>query len=169
MLKILKKCLPNEFVKSVHELDENFYRSHDIKAVIFDIDNTLVCHTEPEPPQSVADYFALLKKWGVKAAIVSNNTAERVGTFSAPLGVPFAARAYKPRKKPLKKIAAVLGVPCKNICLVGDQLFTDIFGANRMGFYSVAVTALGENETGFVSFKRFFEKMLIKSANKGNN
>lgn len=166
MLKIFKKCLPDMFVRSVLELDEEFFRSHRIKGVIFDIDNTLVRHTEAVPPAEIREYFSHLAKWGVRAAVVSNNKKERVQKFCAPLGVPYAARAYKPRRKPLRTIAAKLGVPPDEICLVGDQLFTDIFGANRMGFFSVAVTALGENETGFVSFKRFFENLLLQSAQK---
>lgn len=166
MLKIFKKCLPDMFVRSVFELDEEFYRSRGIKGVIFDIDNTLVRHTEAVPPAEITEYFSRLDKWGVRAAVVSNNKKERVQKFCAPLGVPYAARAYKPRRKPLRTVAAKLGVPPDEICLVGDQLFTDIFGANRMGFFSVAVTALGENETGFVSFKRFFENLLLKSVQK---
>ena len=54
-----------------------------------------------------------------------------------------------------------LDVPKENVCFVGDQVFTDMLGANRMGFVSVMVVALGENETGFVAFKRIFEKMVM--------
>lgn len=166
MLGIFKKCLPDIFVRSVAELDEDFYRANSITAVIFDIDNTLVRHTEPVPTPEVREYFESLDRWGIRAAVVSNNKKERVQKFCEPLGVPYAARAYKPRRKPLRAIAARLGAVPENTCLVGDQLFTDIFGANRMGFFSVAVTALGENETGFVSFKRFFEKLLINFARR---
>ena len=63
-----KKLLPDYTVKNVSVLDEKFYKDHGISAVIFDIDNTLVAHTEPTPPQNVLDYFELLEKWDIKYA-----------------------------------------------------------------------------------------------------
>ena len=158
---MIKKLLPDFMVKNVSFLDEEFYKNHGIKAVIFDIDNTLVAHTEPTPPQNVLDYFALLDKWGISYAIVSNNSVERVDSFCKELGVPYYGKALKPRKKYLKKTLNSLGTSSKETCLVGDQLFTDMLGANRMGFLSVLVTAVGEDETSFVSFKRKFEKKIL--------
>ncbi|MBR2404816.1 MAG: YqeG family HAD IIIA-type phosphatase, partial [Clostridia bacterium] len=74
---MIKKLLPDYTVKNVAVLDEKFYTERAIKAVIFDIDNTLVAHTEPTPPEDVLKYFALLEKWDIKNAIVSNNSIER--------------------------------------------------------------------------------------------
>ena len=159
---MLKKCYPKYCVNSVWDLTLEFYQKNNIKAVIFDIDNTLVTHTTPEPPKDLLQYFEILQSNGIKYAIASNNSKNRVETFCKNLNVPYIYRAFKPRKAPLKKLAKLFCVPYQNICLVGDQLFTDILGANRMGFVSVVVTALGENETGFVSFKRVFEKMIMK-------
>lgn len=158
----MKKLLPDFTVKNVHILDEKFYKDRGIKAVIFDIDNTLVAHTEPTPPDDVLQYFDLLKKWGIKYSVVSNNTVERVDSFCKDLGVPYYGKALKPRKKYLKKVVAEMGVSKNETALVGDQLFTDMWGANRMRFLSVLVTAVGEDETSFVSFKRKFEKKILK-------
>lgn len=163
---MLKKCYPKYCVKSVYELDERFYTSNGIKAVIFDIDNTLVTHDTPEPPQELLEYFENLGQWGIKYAIASNNKRSRVELFCKNLGVPYIHRAAKPLKLCLKRLLRYFAVDAKSVCLVGDQLFTDVFGANRMGFLSVLVTAVGEDETGFVSFKRVFERMLMKQYNK---
>ena len=165
---MLKKCYPDFCVKSVMELDGNFYDENNIKAIIFDIDNTLVSYKEPEPTQEVLEYFRFLESKGIKYGIVSNNNAKRVDSFCKNLNIPYAARALKPRKKYLKKIASELGVPFENICFVGDQVFTDILGANRMGFVSVKVVAVGENETSFVAFKRIFEKALMNKYHNKN-
>ena len=166
---MIQKCYPDYCVESVRQLDEQFYKTNNIKAVIFDIDNILVTHTTATPPRDILDYFSRLEQWGIKFAIASNNKKQRVEHFCRNLGIPYVYRAYKPRRTPLKKLAAQLGTPCENICLVGDQLFTDMFGANRVGFVSVLVTALGENETGFVSFKRVFEKMIMKKYNESRS
>lgn len=159
---MIKKLLPDICVKNVHMLDEDFYEKKNIKGVIFDIDNTLVAHTEPTPPEDVLEYFKKLKDWGVKYAIVSNNSRERVHSFCKDLGVPYYAKALKPRKKYLKKTLGELEIKKEECALVGDQLFTDIFGGNRMGFLSVLVTAVGEDETSFVSFKRKFERKILR-------
>lgn len=166
---MVEKCYPDFCVNSVWDLTNEFYKNNNIKAVIFDIDNTLVTHTTKEPPEDVLKYFELLKANNIKYAIASNNNKQRVETFCKDLNVPYIYRAFKPRKAPLKKLAKYFDVPNQNICLVGDQLFTDMLGANRMGFVSVVVTALGENETGFVSFKRVFEKMIMKKYLKIKN
>lgn len=158
---MLNKCYPDFCVKSVWELDEAFYEKNGIKAVIFDIDNTLVVHREAEPTKEVLEYFEFLKSKGIKYAIVSNNSQKRVDLFCKNLGVPYACRALKPRRKHLRRMVKALDVPKENVCFVGDQVFTDMLGANRMGFVSVMVVALGENETGFVAFKRIFEKMVM--------
>lgn len=163
----MKKLLPDYLVANVSELDEEFYKTHNIEAAVFDIDNTLVAHTEPEPPQNVLDYFEFLKSIGIKYGIVSNNSAERVESFCKNLGVPYYGKALKPRKKYLKKVLKDLNVNPKNAVLVGDQIFTDIYGGNRMKMLSVMVTAVGVDETGFVSFKRKFEKRILeKNKNK---
>ena len=159
---MIKKLLPDYTVKNVAALDEAFYKDRGIKAVIFDIDNTLVAHTEPTPPDNVLEYFEFLKSIGIKYAIVSNNSVERVDSFCRELGVPYYGKALKPGKKYLKKTLAQLGTSANETCLVGDQLFTDMLGANRMKFLSVLVTAVGEDETSFVSFKRKFEKRILE-------
>lgn len=163
----MKKLLPDYLVANVSKLDENFYKAHNLKAAVFDIDNTLVAHTEPEPPENILLYFEFLKSIGIKYAIVSNNSMERVQSFCKNLGIPYYYKALKPRKKYLKKVLADLETDAKEAALIGDQLFTDIFGGNRMGMLSVMVTAVGEDETGFVSFKRKFEKRIL-SANKAS-
>lgn len=160
---MIKKLLPDYTVKNVAVLDEKFYTEHAIKAVIFDIDNTLVAHTEPTPPENVLKYFALLDKWSIKYAIVSNNSKERVESFCRELGVPYYGKALKPRKKYLKKVMNEMSVTSVETALVGDQLFTDMLGANLLGLCSVLVTAVGEDETSFVSFKRRFERKILEN------
>ena len=154
--------LPDLMVANVNELDERFYKDYGIKAVVFDIDNTLVAHTESKPPQNVLSYFEFLKEIGIKYAIVSNNNKERVESFCKNLGIPYYYKALKPRKKYLKKVLADMGAEANSSALIGDQLFTDILGGNCMKMLSVLVTAVGEDETSFVSFKRKFEKRILQ-------
>ena len=158
---MFKRFYPDKTAENVFELDEKFYKQNGIRGVIFDIDNTLVTHPTITPPDEIKKYFEFLKNIGIKAAIVSNNYTERVEPFCKELNVPYIARAWKPFKKNLKTVLKEFSLKEKEVCLVGDQIFTDIYGGKRMKFFTVLVTAVGENETGFVAFKRIFEKMVM--------
>lgn len=153
---------PHKVAANVFELDEKFYVSNNIKGVIFDIDNTLVTADTVTPPKEILEYFAFLENLGIKIAIVSNNYKERVESFCKDLPYIYVARAWKPFKKNLRMVQKEFGLKPEEICLVGDQIFTDIYGGLRMKFYTVLVTAVGANETKFVAFKRIFEKAVMK-------
>ena len=158
---MFKRFYPKKDVKTVFELNEEFFSTYNIRGVVFDIDNTLVTHDTPTPPEDILEYFEALEKQGIKIAIVSNNHAPRVELFCKDLGYPYIARAWKPFKKNLRIIQDKLCLPAEEISLVGDQIFTDIYGGNRMKFYSVLVTAVGKNETNLVAIKRYFEKLVL--------
>jgi len=158
---MFQRFYPKKDVKTVFELDVDFFSTYYIRGVVFDIDNTLVTHDTPTPPEDIMAYFRTLDRAGIKIAIVSNNHAPRVDGFCKGLGYPYIARAWKPFKKNLCAIQKELNLNSDEICLVGDQIFTDIYGGNRMGFYSVLVTAVGENETKLVALKRVFEKAVL--------
>lgn len=166
---MFKRFYPHKTAANVFELDEKFYVSNNIKGVIFDIDNTLVTADTQTPPVEILNYFEFLEKLGIKIAIVSNNYKERVESFCKNLPYIYIARAWKPFKKNLRKIKKEFGLSSEEICLVGDQVFTDIYGGLRMKFYTVLVTAVGANETKFVAFKRIFEKAVMDEYERKHN
>ena len=163
---MFQKFYPHREAKNVFELDEKFFSSNNIKGVIFDIDNTLVTHDTVTPPKEILDYFQFIEKLGIKIAIVSNNHKERVDGFCKELNYPYIARAWKPFKKNLSKIKKEFNLSANEICLIGDQIFTDIYGGRRMKFYTVLVTAVGENETKLVAAKRLFEQLVLREYRK---
>lgn len=163
---MFEKFYPHITAQNVFELDEKFYTSNNIKGVIFDIDNTLVTHDTVKPTEEILSYFKFLENLGIKIAIASNNHKERVETFSKDLGYCYVPRAWKPFKKNLMRIKKEFNLPSDEICLVGDQIFTDIYGGRRMNFYTVLVTAVGKNETKFVAFKRVFEQAVMNEYHK---
>ncbi len=166
---MFKRFYPHREAKNVFELGESFYSSNNIRGVIFDIDNTLVTHDTPTPPEEIKEYFNFLENIGIKIAIVSNNHKERVDEFCKELGYTYIARAWKPFKKNLNRIKIDFNLPPEEICLVGDQIFTDIYGGRRMRFYTVLVTAVGKNETKLVAFKRVFEQLVLREYRKNTD
>ena len=164
MSSFKSRFLPDIFMDDIYTLDISGIKSKGIKAMIFDIDNTLVTYDDLHAPDYTRDFFAKLHGAGIKTYIISNNNKRRVKAFSDSMGEPYYAAALKPVKKYLKKACRNMGVSPENTALVGDQLFTDIYGGNRMGMLTILVKPISEKEVGFVKFKRNFERMILKDA-----
>ncbi len=157
-----KIFLPDIFLDTVYDIDFEDLKKRDIKALIFDIDNTLVTYQMAVADEKVTTWIQKVKEQGIDIFIVSNNDRERVKVFSEDLGLPYYGKALKPLSFYLKKACKKMGVKPKNVGLVGDQLFTDIWGGNLLGMTTILVTPISEVEDSFVKFKRRFEKMILK-------
>ena len=160
---------PNFLIKDVFCVTYEFLQKNNIKAVIFDIDNTLVGFKVKEPTDKIIEHINYLKQNDIKVAIASNNNKVRVGTFCEKLDVPFVYRACKPLPFSLLKITRLLGVKCKHTMLVGDQVYTDSLGANFLGMTSVMVDIIDTKETLLFKIKRALEKPVINAKIREDN
>lgn len=154
---------PDWMVNSVFQLSPDFLRQRGKEAIIFDIDNTLVSHDTPLPTPEIADFLKKFTDEGIKVALLSNNAKGRVDKFCSKLDILFLFRACKPLKWGFRRILRQLGVSPENAVIAGDQLFTDVWGGNRMGCYTVLVTPIKPAETRFVALKRRLEKFFLKN------
>ena len=159
-----ERFLPDIFMDDIYALDISDMKSRGVEAMIFDIDNTLVTYDDRFAPDYTREFFARLHGAGIKTYIISNNNKKRVGEFSQSLGEPWYGAALKPLKKYLKMACADMGVSPENTALVGDQLFTDIYGGNRLRMLTILVKPISDKDVGFVRFKRNFERMILKDA-----
>ena len=160
---------PDMAFYDIYVLDPEYLSSLGVEGVVFDIDNTVVAYDAERPDQRITDYFDRLQENGIKLAFVSNNKLERVSVFNESLCLFYVCKAGKPSPKGICKCIEHFGLDKEKVLAVGDQIFTDIYGGLRMGFYTVLVTAVGENETKFVAFKRIFEKAVLKEYAKNHN
>lgn len=128
-----------------------------LKGVILDIDNTLAAHGCRDPFEGVVEWLELISDNGFKRLIISNNTCARVEAFAELLNLEFVALARKPRKKGFKKAAQMLNIKPDEIAVIGDQIFTDILGANLSGMKSVLLDP-AEREPIYIRLKRVFER-----------
>ena len=165
---LLKYFLPNEYVKSIIHIDADELQKRGIKAVITDLDNTLVAWNRSEASPELLGWFQRLKEKGILVTVISNNHLQRVKSFVEPLGVPFVCSAKKPMSKGFKRALKTMGVKPDETVVIGDQLLTDVFGGNRLGFYTILVVPLSSTD-GFVTrFNRKMERMLLsKMRRKG--
>ncbi len=154
---------PTIFVDTVFDIDLKALKDSGIKAFIFDIDNTLAPYADPVPDEKTAGWLKELQLMGFGVFFASNNNIERVKRFAESAGFPYKARAMKPLGIYLKRACRSMGVTPKETALVGDQLFTDVWGGNWLKMYTILVKPISEVEDRFVKFKRRFEKRILKS------
>lgn len=143
---MLNLLFPRQHVKSVLQINLADLERRGIKALLFDLDNTIVPRDQDHLPADMIAFFQRLSQRGFKACLVSNNYPDRVGALAGQLGIPTIHRAIKPRKKPFLKAMHLLGVTPQQTAVVGDQIFTDILGGNRLGLYTILVTPLPGKE-----------------------
>ena len=158
---MIEKFYPCEYVKSVFDIEFKKLYDSGIKAVIFDIDNTLVFQDE-DSTKETERLFSALHKLGLKTMILSNNNEERVRRFLRNIDSPYICKAYKPFRKGYLKALERLGVKKEEAVFVGDQLFTDILGANRCGIRSILVRYI-EKSGSKPQLRRKFEKAILRS------
>lgn len=153
---------PTVFVDTVFDIDLKTLKDSGIKAFIFDIDNTLAPYADPVPDEKTATWLKELQDMGFGVFFASNNDAERVRRFAESVDIPYKAKALKPLGIYLKKACRSMGVTPKETALVGDQLFTDVWGGNWLKMYTILVKPISEVEDSFVKFKRRFERRILK-------
>ena len=154
---------PTYVFNDITGITPKFLKRKHIKGIVLDIDNTLTTHNNPVPPQSSMDWLARVKKAGIKLIIVSNNKPPRVEPFAQLLDLEYVANGRKPLTYGINEAVRRMGFEKSDIAAIGDQIFTDIMGANLAGIRSCFVYPL-EPETSLpFRFKRTIEKPLLPS------
>ena len=149
--------MPQFLIPDVSALTDEFLKENGIRGIIFDIDNTLVGFRAPKPTEENLALFARLREQGIQYAIASNNNKNRVGTFAEGLGISAYHRACKPLGFALWKLRKEFGLKCREIALVGDQIYTDMLGGNCLGMITVLVEPIDQKETLLFKIKRALE------------
>lgn len=154
---------PTYVFDKVTDITPAFLKKKHIKGIVLDVDNTLTTHNNPVPPQSSMDWLASVKNAGIKLIIVSNNKPPRVVPFAKVLELDCVANGRKPLTYGINEAVRRLGFEKRDIAAIGDQIFTDIMGANLAGIRSCFVFPI-EPETSLpFRFKRTLEKPLLPS------
>lgn len=158
--ELLKMLMPDFFVKRIADIDLEALKARGITAVILDLDNTLDSHKTKTPSPCALAFLDKLKQMGFSFCIISNGKLGRVETYLQNLSIPFVANAGKPLKKSYKKALNILNTPSHCTAFIGDQIFTDVWGANRMGLLTVLTEPIEQYENSFFYIKRFLERFL---------
>lgn len=154
--------LPKEMSRRITDLTPEFFTSRGIRLIVLDVDNTLTSHCNPVPADGVLEWIRSMKEAGLLLTILSNNYRRRVAPFAEKLGLDFISMACKPLTVGLSRACRRFHLKPDQICLIGDQIFTDVFGGNLKGVLTVLVEPY-ELERGWMfRLKRKLERPLIR-------
>lgn len=158
---MFKAIYPDEYLDSTYEIDFEQLYEDGYRGVIFDIDNTLVPHGAPADERS-KKLLNYLRDRGFKIVLLSNNTKTRVDMFNEELHLDTIPRGAKPLLKGYKRAMEIMGTSKENTFFVGDQLFTDVWGAKRLGIRSILVKPINAKEEIQIVLKRKLENIVMK-------
>lgn len=157
---MFQKFFPNEYYDSTYHIDFQEFYDKGYRAVLFDVDNTLVEHDAPANKKAIA-LIKQLKSIGYGVCFVSNNDEARVKSFNEQAGATYVYKAGKPSAKGYVQAMKKLGTNQTNTLFVGDQIFTDIWGANNAKLYSILVQPIAKHEEIQIVLKRIPEKWVL--------
>lgn len=157
---MLERFYPDKEVLSAYKLDYEKLYLQGYRGIIYDIDNTLVPHGAPADKRAVR-LFRRLQKIGFATTLLSNNKEPRVKSFADQVNCPYIYKAGKPGTAGYEKAMEMMGTRKENTLFVGDQLFTDIWGAKKAGIMTYLVKPIHPREEIQIVLKRKLESIVL--------
>lgn len=151
---------PGDYVVSTYAIPFEKLYEEGYRGIIFDIDNTLVPHGAPADERS-KKLFCRLRDIGFDTCLISNNQEGRVRMFNEEIQSKYIFNAHKPSTKNYVKAMEMMGTNKSNTVFVGDQLFTDVWGAKRTGIHNILVMPMNPKEEIQIVLKRYLEKIVL--------
>jgi len=158
---MFKNFYPYEYVESVFSIDYDKLYNKGYKGIIFDIDNTLVHHGE-DSTKEIDELFQSIHNIGLKTLLLSNNGEKRIEKFLKNIDSLYISNAEKPTTTNYLKAVEMLNMKKNEVLFIGDQIFTDIYGANKSGIDNILVKYIQNNDETKIGIKRNIEKIVLK-------
>lgn len=157
---MIERFFPDREVRRVEDILLADLKENRIKGIILDIDNT-ISEWKKDPAENVTVWLEMLRNNEIQVCLVSNNTRTRVERLSRKLSLHAIHGAFKPRRKAFIAALALMGTEARETAVVGDQLFTDVYGGNRLNMYTIYVNPISEVDQWFVRIKRPLERYVL--------
>ena len=157
-----KLMMPCKRVNKITDIPIDFFKNNNFKYIIIDVDNTLI-DLKGKPVDGIKEWTNEVKENGIKMCIASNSTKiKRVKKIAKYLEIPYVYGSMKPFLKGLKKAMKILNAKPSETVEIGDQVFTDVIGANRLNLYSILTTPFELEKNIFEKIKRKIEKRYLE-------
>src|SRR5699024_4237341 len=158
---MLESFKPTWMVESIYQITPDQLRENNIKGILTDLDNTLIAWNHPEGTAETVEWIEKMRSEGIPVLILSNNYHHRVKKVAHLLNVPFVPNALKPLGTGFKRAARKIELPKDQLVMVGDQIITDIKGANTAGIRSILVKPIVDSDAWNTKINRFFEMKIM--------
>lgn len=163
---MVEKFMPDVYQKSIYYINYDKLYKKGIRMLLFDLDNTITPSHVNKPTKRLKKLFDELKDKGFKIIIMSNSTKHRIEPFKNELMVDACAFSLKPKKDKYTKIMERFKVKHTEVAAIGDQLITDVYGANKLDITSVLVNPLSEHDYTVTLFNRLLERFIYNNLAK---
>lgn len=158
--------IPDMYQKSIYSINYEKLYNCGIRCLLFDLDNTCVPYVEKVPNKKLIDLFDYLKDMGFKVILFSNATKKRLEVFKNTLVVDCSYSSRKPSKRKFLKVLKMYNFDLSEVAIIGDQLFTDILGGNRVGIKTILVNPMSKKDMPLTFIFRIFERGQFKKFRK---
>ena len=153
---------PKYYCKKITDITCDYLKENNIKGLILDVDNTLL-DFDLNIIEGLKEWADKIKNAGIKCIILSNSgKLEKIQKVATLIDIPYIRLATKPLKRGFKKAQSQLNIPNENIAAIGDQIFTDVIGANRCKMFSILVEPINKKDLWMTKVKRPLENIVIK-------
>ncbi len=152
---------PDYIFPKFTDITPDFLQSLGIRALVIDVDNTLAPYEQELPDEKTVNWFKALSDSGIKSALISNNSPDRIEKYNASLGLLAFPDAKKPSRKAILNAIEQMGVTPNECAGLGDQLLTDALAVHRLDMISLIVPPIKDKKSLFFRFKRLLEKPFI--------
>ena len=163
---MFKRFIPTWKIESIYDLTPQEVKNHGIKAILTDLDNTLIAWNNPDGTPELRNWLKVMREESIPVIVVSNNNHRRIKRAVERFELPFVSRALKPFVRGINIAKKRYNLKSDEVVLVGDQLMTDIAAANNAGIRSILVKPLVKSDAWNTKPNRMLEK-IIKWKNHG--
>jgi uncharacterized protein len=164
-LNLVRLLLPRELIDRVQVITPAFMQARGLRGLMLDIDNTLVPHKEAGDPEAVRAWLEPLRASGIELRLVSNALPDRIASFSRVLelkAVGDGGTAGKPFPYAFRTAISEMNLEPRVVAMLGDQVFSDVLGANLVGAYPILVRPLSDNSLPHTKVARMLERLVLR-------
>ncbi|ORO92361.1 YqeG family HAD IIIA-type phosphatase [Streptococcus mitis] len=159
---VIENYMPDFAVEAVYDLTVPSLQAHGIKAVLVDLDNTLIAWNNPDGTPEMKQWLHDLRDAGIRIIVVSNNTKKRVQRAVEKFGIDYVYWALKPFTLGINRAMKEFHYEKSEVVMVGDQLMTDIRAAHRAGIRSILVKPLVQHDSIKTQINRARERRVMR-------
>jgi len=161
-MSLLRLLCPLARVESVLDIPVEWVVARGYRGVVLDVDNTIVPWNTNRLSEQVAEWVRCLTRAGVRICLVSNSGGvQRVRELADMLKIDCVTLAVKPRRRAFRLALEKLGTSTKETIGIGDQIFTDVLGGNRMGLTTILVRPIAPRDFILTRFVRLAERLML--------